>query len=69
MQNFGRKNFNDSTCTRQICQTFPPSKFCTIWYPNIAKLANSMLCVPATPSAAEHVFSDAGITVSKGEVA
>ena len=27
MQNFGRKNFDDSTCTRQICQTFTPSKF------------------------------------------
>ena len=32
MQNFGRKNFDDSTCTRQICQTFPPSKFHAIRY-------------------------------------
>ena len=31
VQNFGRKNFDDSTCTCQIRQTFPPSKFCAIW--------------------------------------
>ena len=29
---FGRKNFDDSTCTRQIRQTFPPSKFYAIRY-------------------------------------
>ena len=28
----GRKNFDDSTCIRQIRQIFPPSKFYTIWY-------------------------------------
>ena len=32
VQNFGRKNFDDSTCTRQIRQTFPPSKFYAIQY-------------------------------------
>ena len=32
MQNFGKKNFDDSTCTCQICQTFPPSKFYAIHY-------------------------------------
>ena len=32
MQNFGRKKFDESTCTRQICQTFPLSKFYAIWY-------------------------------------
>ena len=32
VQNFGRKNFDDSTCTHQIRQTFPLSKFCTIRY-------------------------------------
>ena len=30
VQNLGRENFDDSTHTRQICQTFPPSKFCAI---------------------------------------
>ena len=30
VQNFGRKNFDDSTCTRQIRQTFLPSKFCAL---------------------------------------
>ena len=32
VQNFGRKNFDDSTCTRQIRQTFLPSKFYAMWY-------------------------------------
>ena len=32
VQKFGRENFDDSTRTRQIHQTFPPSKFCAIWY-------------------------------------
>ena len=32
MQNFGRKNFDDSTFPRQIRQTFPPAKFYTIQY-------------------------------------
>ena len=32
MQNFGRKNFDDSTCVRQIRQTFPLSKFYAIRY-------------------------------------
>ena len=32
MQNFGRENFDDSTCIREIRQTFPPSKFYAIWY-------------------------------------
>ena len=32
MQNLGRKNFDDSTCIRQICQTFPPSKCYAIRY-------------------------------------
>ena len=32
VQNFGRENFDDSTCTHQIRQTFPPSKFCAIRY-------------------------------------
>ena len=32
VQNFGRKNFDNSTYTRQIRQTFPPSKFCAIRY-------------------------------------
>ena len=34
MQNFNRKNCDDSTCIRQICQTFPPSigKFYAIRY-------------------------------------
>lgn len=34
-------------------------------YPNIARLARSMLCIPATSTAAERIFSSAGITVSK----
>lgn len=34
-------------------------------FPNISKLAKSMLCVPATSTAAERVFSAAGNTVSK----
>ena len=34
-------------------------------FPNVAKLARSMLCAPATSTAAERVFSAAGITVSK----
>ena len=34
-------------------------------FPNVAKLARSMLCVPGTSTAAEQVFSAAGITVSK----
>ena len=34
-------------------------------FPNVAKLARSMLCVPATSTAAERVFLAAGITVSK----
>ena len=33
MQNFGRENFDNSTSIRQIRRTFPPSKFCNIWYP------------------------------------
>ena len=32
MQNFGRVNFDDSTCIRQIRQTFPPSKFYAVRY-------------------------------------
>ena len=32
MQNFGREIFDDSTCIRQIRQTFPPSKFYAIRY-------------------------------------
>ena len=32
LQNFGRKNFDDSTYSRQIRQTFPPSKFYAIRY-------------------------------------
>ena len=36
-------------------------------YPNIARLAKSMLCIPATSTAAEKIFSSAGITVSKKE--
>ena len=32
VQNFGRKNFDDSRCTRQIRQTFPPSKFYAMQY-------------------------------------
>ena len=32
MQNFGRENFDDSTCIQQIRQTFPPSKFYAIGY-------------------------------------
>ena len=55
-------------------QVKPPSRNVNIFdwwkinearYPNIAKLAKSMLCVPATSTAAERVFSAAGITVSK----
>ena len=55
-------------------QTKPPSRKVNVFewwkinetrYPNIAKLAKSMLCVPATSTAAEWVFSAAGITVSK----
>ena len=55
-------------------QVKPPSRKVNIFewwkineprYPNIAKLAKSMLCVPATSTAAEQVFSAAGITVSK----
>ena len=34
-------------------------------FPNISKLAKSMLCVPATSTAAERVFSAAGNTASK----
>ena len=34
-------------------------------YPNIARLAKLMLCIPATSTAAEQIFSSAGITVSK----
>ena len=34
-------------------------------YPNIARLAKSMLCIPATSIVAEQIFSSAGITVSK----
>ena len=34
-------------------------------YPNIARLAKSMLCIPATSTAAERIFSSAGITISK----
>ena len=30
VQNFGREKFDDSTRTRQICQTFPLSKFYAI---------------------------------------
>ena len=37
MQNFGKENFDDSTCIRQICQTFPPSKFYAIWYYTLYK--------------------------------
>ena len=37
-------------------------------FPNISKLAKSMLCVPATSTAAERVFSAAGNTVSIKEV-
>ena len=32
VQNFGRKNFYNLTCTRQIRQIFPLSKFYAIWY-------------------------------------
>ena len=32
MQNFGRENFDDSTCICQIRHTFPPSKFYAIRY-------------------------------------
>ena len=38
-------------------------------YPNIARLAKSMLCIQATSTAAERIFSSAGITISKGEAA
>ena len=34
-------------------------------FPNISKLAKCMLCVPATSTAAERVFSAAGTTISK----
>ena len=32
MQNFGRKNLDDSTSIRQLCQTFPPSKSVFVLY-------------------------------------
>ena len=31
-QNFSRDSLDDTTSIRQICQTFPPSKFCAIRY-------------------------------------
>ena len=38
-------------------------------YPNIARLAKSMLCIPATSTTVERIFSLAGITSQKKEAA
>ena len=42
MQNFGRENFDDSTCICQIRQTFPPSKFYAIRYCQAGKINNTL---------------------------
>jgi len=55
-------------------QVKPPSRKVNIFewwkinearYPNIAKLARPMLCVPATSTAAERVLFTTGVTVSR----
>ena len=52
-------------------QSKPPHHSVKWWkmnesrYPNVARLAKSMLCIPVTSTAATRVFSSAGITVSK----
>ena len=50
VQNFGWKNFDDSTSIGQIHQTFPPSKFCTIAmvYRQILKILTASWGEPIT---------------------
>ena len=36
-----------------------------VHFPNLAKVAKSLLCIPATSAAAERIFSTAGLTVNK----
>ena len=38
-------------------------------FPNIAKLAKRVLCIPATSAPAERLFSHAGLIVSKARAA
>ena len=75
----GPEDYNEGTINvadeiEMYLQSKPPPRSVNVFewwkmneprYPNVARLAKSMLCIPATSTAAEQVFSLAGITVSK----
>ena len=70
----GEENVNLADEVEMYLQSKSPPRITNIFewwkmnepiYPNIGTLARSMLCIPAMSTAAERIFSLAGITVSK----